>query len=56
MSTSEGICNAAASYKKQPGTLTLHKRMLVWIPASGGAAQVNVENSRLTGKSQFQLA
>lgn len=50
-STSSGICNASVLYKKQPGTLTLYNRMLVWISNAGGAPQVNVENTRLTGQS-----
>ncbi|KAH9809350.1 hypothetical protein DFH28DRAFT_1098569 [Melampsora americana] len=46
-SSNQSICKAIASYKKKPGTLSLTKTNLTWVPKDGPGSMITVERSRL---------
>lgn len=46
-SNHQSICKAIASYKKKPGTLSLTKTNLTWIPKDGPGSMITVERTRL---------
>lgn len=49
-SASSALCTASVSYKKNHGVLTLTRRALTWTPSAGGASEINVASSRMSGK------
>ncbi|GAA5885857.1 hypothetical protein JCM5296_000167 [Sporobolomyces johnsonii] len=46
--TSAAVCSAQTSYKKRPGTLTLSRRALQWIPQGASAPELSVRNELMT--------
>ncbi|GAA5969157.1 hypothetical protein JCM21900_004143 [Sporobolomyces salmonicolor] len=46
--TSAAICSAQTSYKKRPGTLTLSRRALQWIPQGASAPELSVRNELMS--------
>ncbi|CEQ41979.1 SPOSA6832_03746, partial [Sporobolomyces salmonicolor] len=46
--TSGAVCSAQTSYKKRPGTLTLSRRALQWIPQGASASELSVRNELMS--------